>query len=802
MYIKLDKKLIVTIDTLQIDTKNKNNSSIKEIENLTNYLPYIYQLFDYVSIQNIKYSNKTIHFLYKDKIFYVDSNFITIDAKFNNKKEAIEIDIKNMILKDFALNLNGYLTVNLKNELYNFKGKYNTFNINGDINLNIKNNNLFYSLNTKKFNTLKPFMDFLSKKIDIEPLLSEWIYKRIIASEYKLHYLKGKFNLNTYDFYPKLMSAKATGKNTTIRFNDKAPLAVVKDMDIILEDNKLIFDVKKAEYQGKDLSRTKVHIYHLMTAGAGIIIDLKANITLDDSIHAALLAFNIKIPITQTSGKTESNVKIDINFLPIGIKSYTGYFKINDANISLSGLPIYSKSGYIELDNGIVRLNSVNLKYDTIFDIYTSGDLNLTSGVLKSINKINSLNINFDSLNLLHVEDLNTTASMTILNNGTSIYVDKFKTNLEFLSDTNKITIENLSSIYKYSPIMKLLNAKDGQLNLETEDFKKYNIFTKIKNADLPLMVNNKKIKNLDLVINVDGKDLDIVSTNYDIKVKKRKNIVANIKNIDIAIDSSSMSDSMEIKNLTIKGINSNIIDINSSIKIPSNKYILKINDKNITYDSQLFKQTIFLEQTKNSIYLDSKNLTDMFINSLLGKDIFENGAFKLYLDGDNSKKFDGTFIAQNTIIKGMEFYNNIMALMHTIPSLATFKNPGFNEKGYKIDYAYLDFTRAGDIITIDKLNIDGKSADIIGSGNINITTGAINITLQISVFKNLSSIVNEIPVVNYIILGKDGKMYTQIEIKGTISKPIIKTNILQDTALSPFGIIKRTLETPFRIFK
>jgi len=73
---------------------------------------------------------------------------------------------------------------------------------------------------------------------------------------------------------------------------------------------------------------------------------------------------------------------------------------------------------------------------------------------------------------------------------------------------------------------------------------------------------------------------------------------------------------------------------------------------------------------------------------------------------------------------------------------------------------------------------------------------------LQISVFKNLSSIVNTIPIVNYIVLGKNGKMYTEVNIKGTLKKPSIKTNVIQDTALSPLGIIKRTIETPFRVFQ
>jgi len=81
-----------------------------------------------------------------------------------------------------------------------------------------------------------------------------------------------------------------------------------------------------------------------------------------------------------------------------------------------------------------------------------------------------------------------------------------------------------------------------------------------------------------------------------------------------------------------------------------------------------------------------------MFVNNLFGKDIFENGSFEFRIDGNNTQYFDGTFIAKNTTIKGISFYNNLMAFMHTIPSLITFKNPGFNESGYKVDNAFIDW--------------------------------------------------------------------------------------------------------------
>jgi len=804
LYIKLDKKLIVTIHSININIKSTKNTSLEELRELTNKLPYLHSLFKSISIQNIIYNNKTVRFLYKNEIFYVDSDFLTIDARLISWEDSIEVDINQMILKDFIIEVKGNLQIKTKEKLFDFRGNFNTFNIHGGIELRVDNNILYYRANTKKFKTLKPFMDFLTDKIKFEPIIADWIYKKITADEYQLHNIEGKFNLKTGDFYPMSMKAKASGKNVLVKFDLNAPSALVNSVDVILKDDKLIFDVKKAEYKNKDISDTKVHIYNLLRAGlkSGIIIDINAKTTLDDSIHSVLHAFDIQVPITQTSGTTKANVKLDIRFLPFGIANYSGYFDIKDANISLSGLPVYSKNGYIELDNGMIHLQDVNLRYDTVFDIQTSGDLNISSGVYKSDNTVNSLLINFDKLELLHIKDFDTTAKMKIEESGTSIYLENFDTNLEFLTNTNKIIIKDLRKIYPYSKLMKDIDIKNGMLEIDTNDFHNYSIKANLKEMNLPLQKNGIDVKELDLNITTNGSNFKVISSNENIKITKKEELKLFLKDIDTTFDSSKHKKSIDLGKITIIGINSNIIDTNSTLKIPSNHFIYKLDGENISFNSRLFKQSIFMEQTDKTLYLSSKNLNDMFANSVLGKDIFENGSFELHIDGNNTRNLEATIIANNTTVKGLSSYNNLMAFMNTVPSLLTLKNPGFDDNGYHVNHAVLDFKRDDDILTITELKIDGKSADIIGTGTINIKTKKIDINLEIAVLKSLSSVVNIIPLVNYIFLGKDGNIYTKVTIKGTLDKPEMKTHLITDAAISPLGIIKRTIETPFKIFE
>ena len=61
--------------------------------------------------------------------------------------------------------------------------------------------------------------------------------------------------------------------------------------------------------------------------------------------------------------------------------------------------------------------------------------------------------------------------------------------------------------------------------------------------------------------------------------------------------------------------------------------------------------------------------------------------------------------------------------------------------------------------------------------------------------------LIKDIPIVNYIILGKDGGIDIKLLVSGNLNNPKVSKNLTKKVIEAPFGIIKRTLLTPFRIF-
>jgi len=61
--------------------------------------------------------------------------------------------------------------------------------------------------------------------------------------------------------------------------------------------------------------------------------------------------------------------------------------------------------------------------------------------------------------------------------------------------------------------------------------------------------------------------------------------------------------------------------------------------------------------------------------------------------------------------------------------------------------------------------------------------------------------LIKDIPIVNYIILGKDGGITLKLKVSGKLKNPKVEKNLAKGIIKAPFGIIKRTLITPFRLF-
>ena len=797
LYIKLDKKLIVEAKSIVVERNSRKENSREEFIALLDKLPWLDRLFDTVDIKNIHFDNENVKILYKNDVFYVDSKYLTLDAKLSARTNNLFIHISQMIFKDFNLELSGKVEADLKHDTALFKGTFKSFNLEGNLALKIDDDMIYYVANSEPFHDLAPFMKQLESKITMDSEIGAWVYKKITAQTYTLTSLEGQFDLRNGDFFPYKMKAKASIKDALVTFHPDVKPAHIQSMDVRLENNQLIFDLQKAQYQGVDVTRSTIYIYNLLTKGAGIVLNLRASTLLNHTIHPILQAYGITLPITQRSGYTDAVVKLDIKFLPYDL-DVKGYFIVHQADLLVSNAPMYSNYAEIELNNHLITLKKTNLQYDGLFDINGNGTFNTRTNTFNGDILIDDLHVGFGETTILNIQDMQTPAHMNITKEALAISLQALNADLYFGEGINRIAQSNLSLLYSLSPLMQSNGLRDGNISVTTPNFADFDIDLHVSDAQLPLTKQNEPLTTLDLKINATKESLMAHSKDDKIQLHVTDTTTIYLKEYDVIVEENNSSSSSplivqaEQSNLFIKDLNKTVL---------TDTYSVEKNQDTLKLKASYKEGNVTLQSDVHHFQIDAKQLNAHFVNTLAAKEVFDGGAFGLDLYGNDTKNFSGNLHIDQSYLKDFRLYNDLLSLINTLPALATFKGTDFDEKGYRIIKADILFSRVKNIITLHAISIDGVSADITGKGTIDLDTDELHIDLQLKTLKDVTKIIGKIPVVNYILFGEDNSIATAIAVRGTIKEPKVETQVLKDTISTPFNILKRTIELPFKLF-
>jgi hypothetical protein len=798
LYIKLDKKLIVEAKTVQLTQDAASSSSREELVKVLSYLPWIDRFFNTVSINTLRFQDRDIRITYKEETFYLDTTYMTIDATLDSGEEGLIVNVKQLFLKDFDLDLQGELYFDLLTEKGFFKGTFLTHGIAGNVALRLEDRLLSYVANTNTFHTLTPFMEALNQHVAVVKEANEWIYQRITAESYRLDALRGKLDLETGNFFPHEMSGMAQAKDVKVRFHDAIPPATIHDLKVELIDNQLVFHIGKAEYEGVDISDSDVYIYNLLTTKNGIIITLRANTKLNETVHQILRAYDIHIPVIQTSGTTDAMVMLDIDFLPYALDAQ-GTFHVKDAALEIAGTPFYSKEATLMLENTTVKLKEANLQYQKLFDVTASGTLETKTQTFEGNALVHHLRVTHNATPLLGLEGIRTPLHLDFSPPSLEITLPDFKATVAIGAKESYFSLNALELLLPYSPLLQEHGLKEGSIKIKTEDYENFNAVLHVNNPDIPLLKEGKPLKEVEIAISIKEGVVSASAPGVSLREKQNERSIL-IEGLDVLIKEETLSQQYTTPT-TIHGSQSHFLLVDQNQSLPFKQYELLAQQGDLSLTGSFTKGTLSLYQTPELFEFSLAKADDILMNHFAKKEAFDGGIFNLELVGKSSEHYSGSLHLSQTHIREMVTYNNLIALINTLPSLAFFKGPGFNEKGYEIKEGNILFTREGDVLTLHAIDLDGISADIAGKGVVNLKDKTLHVTLKLKTFKEVSGILKYVPVVNYLVLGEDESIATAVTISGKLEDPQVTTQVLQDALMTPFNLIKRTIQMPFKLF-
>ena len=773
---------------------DKNIKLLSEKNNIEFLNTHFYY---YVDTQNGYIKNDKILVFSPDLNASVIRNKVICTPKITTIKLS-KLDIKHKL---GDINISSVKAQYLKNNLYGYipKIKLEKNDTLGDI------KDVTFKYNPKLTLVDIPFTKIAQNKYNTKLFNSDIKYQnnKVATNISKIfidaYGIKGNIYKNyiTYDINSKALQIE--NNNSKFDYLNIKNISLY-NINTYYEDNMLITNINTAEVEKLKVNDIGIYFKNNLLK---VIFHTKE--LLSTKLNKILSEFDINIPIYQKTGinKVKGKVSYDFNTS----KVHTD-IKIKTKSSKL----ILDKNSYLDVKYANIYLkDSLIMLKDSLVD-YNQSIVNVDYFIRNGFIDLNNLNIQTKG----RINDLNITDIIEIKNHPEDLYIDLNKIDIllkklkvRVLVDKNiEVYINKLSKIYPYISYLKEYNINDGKVKVIIGD--SIDIYTHISDTNQTILEQNlTPLTKLDINTTINNNVTNISNKNININILTENNntiIYGGFKNLDLNItkfiDKNDTEDnkSLNIKtNITAK----NTYILYNDLKLYSNKLLIQSNtqyNKTFAHIDSLYKDrniTLLFNDGELKLYglkIKEKTFKDLTNTSFLKKPLLDLYVYKT----KNSEILQGFVEIKKGYIKELKAFNNLLAFINLIPSLVTFQPAGFSSKGYKIQYGYIEFFILNNIIYLEKIKIKGENMTFDGAGYIDLNKKTMNINVKVNL---LIKLVKDIPIVNYILLGKDGGITLNVDVKGPFDNPSIYKHSINNIISTPFDILKRALLTPFRPF-
>ncbi len=571
MYIKLDKKLIVDIEKIHLMTNSKVESSYEDLKVNISKIPTALKFFQRIDIEELHIDGNDFKILLDDDHLYLDNKFVNISSKYAVAGNNVTLDLYSLYLKDLDLMLRGKIKLDYYKEIINFFGNYlYKEKIEGEINTQFTKEYIDFFVNTKEVKNIKFLKDFFR----LDKIAEAWMYDNV-TGKMKLDYLYGKLDTTTFEPVLNSIEGEATIQDAKIHFHKKTAPVKTSSLKLHYKNDTLFFNMTKPTYKKMSIEGSSVAIYNLSSAKKGRVdVNIKHTGILNQVILEILNAFNITLPLKQLDGKTKAAVYLKIPY-NAPLETY-GTFKAKKANFKINSFPFYTQKAFVELKNHEVIIKKSHFKHKKMLD--STVDLVINTKTLEASGNatIKSFLIQNKNNKIAEIKNLKTPINLTFKGNST-ININKLNTKIVIMPKTTDVYIKKLQTIYPYSPLLKEIDIKKGQLKIAIVDESNITFWADLKELSLPFKREGQEIKQLEIDGKIEGENVHIVSKKKDILIDVTDEIYLTLNALDVYKPKEDNQQKIEKLNLILIDSNLHIDDNVFSVrdiraKIENNK--------------------------------------------------------------------------------------------------------------------------------------------------------------------------------------------------------------------------------------
>lgn len=835
LYLKLDKKLTLKAQSIQIP-KSKEKPSFENIDKTFDTIKYLFTFFDTIDLKNITFEDNHFNFIFIDDILYLSSDDYEIAGNIHREGYKLTANISQLEIKKSNIKLKGNLSYDLKNNTLNTEGNFTAYGIDGHFFADKIEDEITFKISSDRFKNLKILINTLT----LQEGIKSWIVDRVQAKSYQLYSLegRGKVTKNGFKIDFGTLRGEMLFDDVKIYYQKNLDPILAKNFKLIYKNKALYFDLKDPVYKKRSLKGSKITITGLGEKKTLLKLDLHMVTPIDNALQKILKSYHLDIPVKHKGKPVNVDLKMDIPlgsyakkkkntvYVNVDLKQGDVWYKqvklpLQKGNVTFNNqekesikvsvilkkgtveigktkLPVLGGKGYYE--KGIVSLDNVQLK-ESWYEGRAKGKINLKKKHASLTLDAKQISIG-DKKKFIVLKNKKLPLTLDYSKN---LRINVPSLALKIINRTKDMRIE-VAKIEKIKPYLKNIDLEVDGGNLDIiKQGKSYTFKGEIRRKACFLYGKNNlcytkvpisgKVTKGELVFYAFGKRLYYNATKSRIKLK---NLNIDLKKF-LGARKQTVQNSGKSKKLVILGSNSKIRY--NKYTLVTDSYDIEISPKgNIKASGSLDGDIVQFSKKGKIFSLKALRIKDKMLHPLIGFKGLKKGRYTLKKSGNPDGMMKGQIIVEGGIMSDFKAYNNTLALLNTIPALATLSNPGFSEKGFKIDEGVVEYRMIGDKVVFDSVYIKGRSATIVGKGELNLKKKTINMKLAIQTARELGKFVGNLPLLGYILMGKDKSMTVGLKITGSLNKPKVKTSAAQDILSLPLQIIKRTLESPAHI--
>jgi hypothetical protein len=834
LYIKLDKKLTLKAKSITLP-KSKSKPSFETLDKTFDRIKNLFKFFNYIELNKIIFDNNHLSVVFADEILYITSDDYEIAGNIHRIGKKLVAEVSMLYLKKKDITLVGRLIYDLKTEILKTEGSFKAYNIEGKFNAIKEDKDIDFNISTNIFKDLKTLIDRF--KLDKE--INTWIVDKIKADTYRLKSLEGKAYVknDNFDIDYKTLKASLVLDNVKIDYKDGLDEILAKKVDITFKDKTLYFDLYEPFYLDRSLKGSKVVITGILDKNPSLKLDLNITTPIDKEVQKIVKSYALKIPVKHKGEDANIKIKMHIPLKDTNITeeiatlvsvrvgegrliydnielplqrakveynstkeselTFSAKLKKGDIKIGKTKFPI--KSGKIDYKKDIVLLTDIHLKDD-----WYEGKI---TGKIDTQKEKAKLNLKAKKIAIGKKEKI------LLLKNKSLPFSIDYKKNIHIkvpslaieIKEKRKGLLIKLKKLNKLKPFLRNIPLKidGGYLNILSRKNDSYTFKGEIHRSGCFLYEKNSTCYTKIPVhgkLNKNNLHMYAFLKRVHFNLAKSRIDINNI-NIDLEkfLEENKKNKKNKTKRLVILGKNSNIRYKKHILMTDSYDLELKPNGEIKAFgssDGDIVKLSI----KDKKFSLKALRVKDKMLHPLIDFKGLKYGRYTIKQSGEFDKVMHGQIIVEGGVLSDFKTYNNTLAFINAIPALATFSDPGFSEKGFKIDEGVVDYRMTKRKMVFDSIYIKGSSATIAGKGEIDLEKRTIKMDLAIQTARELGRVVGSLPVVGYILMGKDKSMTIGLKISGSLDKPIVKTSATQEILTLPLQLIKRTLESPAHI--